>query len=85
LPDVSLGRLTRTDAMQEQQMALHQRDRLRAQESRIQTALERIETGTYGICPSCKKPMDKNRLEAAPDSPLCVACLEAYRARQSAR
>lgn len=84
-PDVSLGRLTRNEAIQDQQMALHQRDRLRAQESRIATALERIEKGTFGICPTCKNAIDTRRLDAAPDSPLCVACLESYRARNPGR
>jgi DnaK suppressor protein len=80
-PDVALGRLTRMDAIQSQQMALHQRDRVRTQKTRIIAALDRIEKGTFGTCPACKKPIDKRRLDTAPDAPLCVACLEAHRAR----
>jgi DnaK suppressor protein len=75
-PDVALGRLTRSDAMQDQQMALHQRERLQAQQTRILTALERIDAGTFGFCLACKQPIDARRLETAPDSPLCVPCLE---------
>lgn len=84
-PDVAIGRLTRMDAMQQQQMALHQRDRLRTQQTRINAALERIDNGTFGICPACKQPIDKRRLDHAPDIPLCVSCLEAYRARNPDR
>lgn len=84
-PDVSLGRITRTDAMQDQQMALHQRDRLRAQQSRIDTALERVENGAFGVCPACNEPIEKARLETAPDSVLCVACLQVYRTRNPGR
>lgn len=75
-PDVALGRLTRSDAMQDQQMALHQRERLQAQQTRIKTALDRIGAGTFGLCLACKQPIDARRLETAPDSPLCVPCLE---------
>lgn len=79
-PDVSLGRLTRNDAMQDQQMALHQRERLTAQQTRVKAALARIEAGTFGICPLCKKAIEVRRLESAPDAPLCVACLEKHHA-----
>jgi DnaK suppressor protein len=75
-PDQAIGRLTRNDAMQDQQMALHQRERLLTQLTRIRTALDRIESGTFGICPACKNSIDVRRLDTAPDSPLCVACLE---------
>lgn len=82
-PDQALGRLTRNDAMQSQQLALHQRDRLLAQQTRIKGALERVDAGTYGTCLSCKQPIDPRRLDAAPDSPLCVACIEQYQANRN--
>lgn len=84
-PDVALGRLTRNDAMQDQQMALHQRERLRTHRARIEAALNRIAKGLFGICPACKTPIDKRRLDMAPDSALCVPCLEKYRARNPGR
>ena len=84
-PDVALGRLTRNSAMQDQQMALHQRERLRARQTRIKTALDRIEAGTYGVCPACKASIGLQRLENAPDSPLCVPCIEKYDASRRRR
>lgn len=75
-PDVALGRLTRNDAMQDQQMALHQRKRLVLQQTQIETALERVEKGTFGMCVMCKQPIDPRRLALVPESPVCVACLE---------
>jgi len=39
-----------------------QRDKLQ----RIEAALERIESGTYGICTATGKPIQKERLEAIP-------------------
>ena len=37
-------------------------------------ALERIDTGTYGLCESCGKPIGKGRMLAFPRATLCVEC-----------
>ncbi len=37
-------------------------------------ALERLDTGTYGICESCGEPVGKLRLQAAPRATLCMPC-----------
>lgn len=37
-------------------------------------ALERIDTGTYGVCASCGKAIGKARLMAYPRATLCVTC-----------
>ena len=37
-------------------------------------AIERIDTGTYGVCESCGKAIGKARLMAYPRATLCVAC-----------
>lgn len=75
-PNQALGRLTRNDAMQDQQVALHQRDRLRLQQTQIKTALDRIDQGCFGICVLCEKSIDSRRLEMVPESPVCVPCLQ---------
>ena len=41
---------------------------------RIDQALARIDAGTYGICECCNKTIQTERLEALPDTRLCVAC-----------
>ena len=41
---------------------------------RTESALARIEAGTYGICESCGQPIGKARLQAYPRAVLCVAC-----------
>ncbi len=43
-------------------------DKLQKQLSEVDSALERIENGTYGICEVTKKPIDRNRLEANPSA-----------------
>ena len=40
----------------------------------LEEALERIESGTYGICKGCGKEIPKERLEAVPHTQLCVPC-----------
>lgn len=42
----------------------------------IQSALERIENGTYGVCESCGEDIGKARLEAIPEATSCVDCAE---------
>jgi DnaK suppressor protein len=41
---------------------------------RIETALERIEEGTYGACEECGVRIPKTRLNAIPYATLCVKC-----------
>jgi DnaK suppressor protein len=38
----------------------------------IEAALERIESGTYGTCVVCGKPIAAERLEAIPYATLCI-------------
>ena len=45
--------------------------------NRIDAALEKIETGTYGNCDVCSKKISKVRLKAVPYAELCVPCQEA--------
>lgn len=40
----------------------------------IEWALERIEDGTYGTCEECQCKIPKARLNAIPQSSLCVKC-----------
>ena len=45
--------------------------------NRINTALEKIDTNTYGDCETCAKKISKVRLKAVPYAELCVPCQEA--------
>ena len=42
--------------------------------ARVTRALEKIGDGTYGVCDSCAKPIGSARLQAFPESVLCVDC-----------
>lgn len=43
----------------------------------IESALERWDAGTYGICVKCGKQIPHGRLEARPFAQECVPCAEA--------
>lgn len=49
-------------------------DTLKGQLDDVERALKRIEEGAYGICSNCGNPIPPERLEARPESTLCVAC-----------
>jgi len=40
----------------------------------IDSALKRIEEGSYGLCSSCGKAIPEERLEALPWATLCIDC-----------
>ena len=72
--DTAIGRLSRMDAMQNQQMALELRRRQENQLLRIKNALKRMDQGRYGQCGKCKGPIAEERLEGSPDVVMCVQC-----------
>jgi DnaK suppressor protein len=46
---------------------------------KVERALAKIDQGSYGMCDSCGQPIARGRLEAAPESTLCVDCAAAAR------
>ena len=72
--DTAIGRLSRMDAMQNQQMALELRRRQENQLLRIKNTLQRMDQGRYGLCGKCKQPIAEERLEISPDTVVCVRC-----------
>lgn len=54
--------------------------RLRGREKnlldKIQRALERIDAGTFGTCEECDEPIATKRLQARPETTLCIRCKE---------
>lgn len=52
--------------------------RLRGREQKllkkIDEAIARIDSGTYGVCESCGGPISMRRLEARPVTTLCIEC-----------
>jgi len=40
----------------------------------IDSAIQKIADGTYGVCERCEEPIDPDRLEVLPFASLCVSC-----------
>ena len=74
LDQTSVGRVSRIDAIQQQAMALAT-ERNRARDlARVESALARIESGTYGECIECGEPVGEKRLAFDPAIPTCIGC-----------
>ncbi len=73
-PDKGLGRLSRMEAMQDQQMVLELRRRKKRQKLEVRNALVRIEENKFGHCAFCGKSIAFDRLDAFPEVQTCVTC-----------
>jgi len=69
-----IGRLSRMDAMQQQQMALESKRRTELTFARLKSALRRMENGEYGQCLECGEMISIKRLKSQPEVTLCIEC-----------
>jgi len=76
LDQQSVGRLSRMDAMQMQQMGQEQERRRRGELVRIEQALSRLDDAPedFGYCVDCDEPIPIKRLEIDPAASHCVRC-----------
>jgi len=74
LDQSAVGRLSRMDAMQVQEMAQAAERRRETDIRRIGIALRRIDEGGYGCCVLCDEPIGEKRLAADPAVPTCIDC-----------
>ena len=51
-------------------------DEAKYQLGQIDSALQRIDAGSYGICASCGEKIAASRLEAVPYATHCIQCAE---------
>jgi DnaK suppressor protein len=58
----------------ERQHAAALLDAAREQLAAIEAALQRLETGRYGICERCGQPIGEERLAARPAAATCIRC-----------
>ncbi|MFT5515399.1 MAG: DnaK suppressor protein [Rhodothermales bacterium] len=75
--DNAIGRLTRMEAVQAQQMGEAGRRRIRARLQSIEQAIAALDAGTYGICVRCGEAIPAGRMEFRPESRTCVTCAAA--------
>lgn len=76
LDQTRMGRLTRMDALQAQEISKESRRRRQDIRNRIVPALRRIETGEYGYCADCEEEIAARRLAFDPTCLLCIHCAE---------
>lgn len=73
-PDVSIGRLSRLDAMQIQEIAKEGERRRQERLPRLEYALELIDMGEYGRCERCDRWIPFERLKEQPETLVCASC-----------
>ncbi len=71
-----MGRVSRMDALQQQQMAAAGQRRARQRLEGVAAALERLRDDDYGWCPACGEAIGYRRLRAVPETVFCVPCLQ---------
>jgi len=76
--DLPIGRLSRADAIQMQNMAELNRRQLEVKLKQVEGALGAVEDGSYGSCRSCHGEIHPARLEACPETPFCINCQETF-------
>lgn len=62
--------------LHDQAVALHCRSQELRKLKKIGAALERLQTGEFGICQRCEEPIPRRRLLAIPWADHCVPCQE---------
>ena len=74
LDQSSVGRVTRIDAIQQQQMAVESSRRRTDAMRKIEAALLRIQSDEFGICVKCGDDIATARLDIDPTLVKCVNC-----------
>lgn len=74
LDQTRMGRLSRMDAMQQQEMSKATNQRRKLELIQIESALKRIENNDYGYCSECDELINPKRLELTPTATLCIQC-----------
>ncbi|MCK5876085.1 MAG: TraR/DksA family transcriptional regulator [Candidatus Marithrix sp.] len=75
LDQARIGRLSRMDAMQSQQMAQELARRQQRKLLMIDGALRRIESGDYGDCFICGEEIAIRRINVDPTNTRCIKCV----------
>lgn len=74
-PRVPQGNLEEAaDEVEEYSTKLNVEFSLESQLKDVNSALERIAQGTYGVCEKCHKQITSDRLQVSPEARLCSSC-----------
>ncbi len=72
--DVAIGRLSRLDSMQMEEIRKDATRRRNLRIHELQEALRRMDEGSYGVCEGCGEWIAYPRLEQRPEANLCGDC-----------
>ncbi|MCP4598817.1 TraR/DksA family transcriptional regulator [Neptuniibacter sp.] len=76
LDQQAFGRVSRGEALQQQNMAKANLGQCQERIRQVEEALRKIDSEDYGYCDSCGDEISLARLHAKPESPLCIGCQE---------
>lgn len=80
LDQQAVGRVSRIDAIQMQEMSKATEARRQTELKRIDAALSRITEGDFGFCVICDEEIEPKRLDFDPALPTCRVCAEGNQA-----
>lgn len=72
--DEPIGRVSRGDALQQQQMALASARHAKQRITALKAALQRIDDEDFACCVECGEAISFKRLLAVPEARLCIEC-----------
>ncbi len=75
--ETSADELDRIQHGQERDLAIGAIDRNAKRQREVRTALNRIDSGKFGICLDCEEAITMKRLAAVPWTTSCIVCQEA--------
>lgn len=79
-PDNALARLTRMEAIGDQNVAKAKLSQLRERREKLKDAMNRLPRADFGMCGTCGRPIAMDRLLALPEARVCMPCLNRARA-----
>lgn len=76
LDQSAVGRVSRIDAIQQQQLQLAAQARMKNRMQALKATIKRLqENEDFGFCQKCEERIPMKRLLARPESPICMNCL----------
>lgn len=78
LDQQAVGRVSRIDAIQQQQMAKAGQQQTEQQLIAVKAALRRMDDDDYGFCEACGQIIVLARLEIKPEAQYCIGCQDGF-------
>src|SRR5207237_10537598 len=60
----------------DREVAVQSLDRESTLARQLRSAIQRVDDGSYGVCPQCEEEIGPNRLKAIPWAEFCIRCQE---------